>query len=92
MWFDCTQWHCSHFVSFHNLISVEAVLRDASAPMIDFKEWLDTHSADVQLLLLFLVEQEAEVFHLLDKAHVWVIHFLWEWDNTAPKANHALFF
>ena len=69
-WFDCTLWHCSHFVLFHDGVSVEAALPDAPAPMIDFKEWLATHSAYVRLLLLFVVERAPEVFHLLDKLQV----------------------
>ena len=69
-WFNCTLWHCSHFVLFHGWVSVEAALPNAPAPMIDFKEWLDIHSADVRLLLLFVVEHAPEVFRLLDKFQV----------------------
>ena len=71
-WFDCTLWHCSSFVLFHEWVSVEAALLDAPAPMIDFKEWLHKHFADVRLLLLFVVEHAPEVFRLLDKVQVLV--------------------
>ena len=91
-WFDCTLWHCSHFVLFHDWVSVEA-LPDAPAPMIDFKEWLDTHSADVRLLLLFVVGHAPEVFRLLDKVQVSVAStFCGDGTTRRPKPTMHRFF
>ena len=92
-WFDCTLWHCSHFVLFHDWVSVEAALPDAPASMIDFKEWLDTHSADVRLLLLFVVEHAPEVFRVLDKVQVSVAStFCGDGTTRRPKPTmHRVF-
>ena len=92
-WFDCTLWHCSYFVLFRDWVSVEAALPEAPTPMIDFKEWLDTHSADVRLLLLFVVERAPEVFRLLDKVQVSVASTLCGGGTTRrPKPTmHRVF-
>ena len=38
----------------------------------DFSGWLNTHAAEVWLLLLFVVEHAHEVFGLMDKVQVCV--------------------
>ena len=92
-WFDCTQWHCSSFGVFHEWISAEATIPHAPAPVTDLKQWLDTHAADLRLLLLFVVEHAHEVFDLLDKAQVSVAStFCGNGDLRRPKPTmHRVF-